>query len=234
MVLSLRRIFSGLLMVQALILAAQVSAHDEDKGARGLRDVTVLIVRHAEKPDQGPLLNAKGEQRAVAYANYFDPLTLNGLSLTPQRLIATSDSTDSSRPRLTLTPLAQRLKLPIEQPYADNQVDKLVKSLSKDNQAQTVLIAWHHGHIDKLIAAFGGDGAAITGQKKWPEDVYDWLIVLRFDKNRRLIHPLREQARSHRSDHQIIVLAVLFPLDTQYFGRLFVQNQACRLELFRT
>lgn len=199
MVVGLRRFFSGLLMVQALILSAQVLAHDEDKGARGLRDVTVLIVRHAEKPDQGPLLNAKGEQRAAAYASYFDPLTLNGVPLTPERLIATSDSADSSRPRLTLTPLAQRLKLPVEQPCDDNEVDKLVKSLRKGNQAQTVLIAWHHGHIDKLIAAFGGDGPAITGQKKWPENVYDWLIVLRFDNQGQVI-----ESRSQKIQEQLL------------------------------
>jgi hypothetical protein len=187
MVARLRRLFSGLLMVSTVILLAQAYAHDGNKDVLGLRNVTVLIVRHAEKPDQGPLLNAKGEQRAAAYASYFDPLTLNGLPVTPQRLIATSDSPDSSRPRLTLTPLAQRLQLPIEQPFANNDVDKLVKSLRKSNQAQTVLIAWHHGRIDKLISAFGGDGLALTGQKKWPENVYDWLIVLRFDGQGQLI-----------------------------------------------
>src|SRR5471030_532799 len=197
MVARLRTLVSGLLLVPALMLSIQTLAHAQEKEARGLSDVTVLIVRHAEKPDQGPLLNAKGEQRAGAYASYFDPLTLNGLPLTPQRLIATSDSPDSSRPRLTLMPLAQRLQLPIEQPYADNQVDKLVKSLSKDNQAQTVLIAWHHGHIDKLIAAFGGDGAAITGQKKWPEDVYGWLIVLRFDNQGQIIESRSQKIQEH-------------------------------------
>lgn len=196
---SLCRFFLGLLMVQALTLSAQVSAHDDDKGARGLSDVTVLIVRHAEKPDQGPLLNAKGEKRATAYANYFDPLTLNGLPITPQRLIATSDSDDSSRPRLTLTPLAQRLKLPIEQPYSNNETDKLVKSLRKNNQAQTLLIAWHHGRIDKLIAAFGADGPALTGQKKWPENVYDWLIVLRFDQQGQVI-----ESRSQKIQEQLL------------------------------
>lgn len=199
MVSRLRRLFSGLLMVQALTLTVAVSAHDEDSGTRGLRDVTVLIVRHAEKPDQGPLLNAKGEQRAAAYASYFDPLTLNGLPVTPQRLIATTDSAQSSRPRLTLTPLAQRLKLPIEQPFSNNEVDKLVKSLRKDNQAPTLLIAWHHGRIDQLIAAFGADGPGMTGQKKWPENVYDWLIVLRFDHQGQVI-----ESRSQKIQEQLL------------------------------
>ncbi|MFK2877540.1 flagellar basal body-associated protein FliL [Rhodanobacter hydrolyticus] len=171
-------LFSLSLLLPTLALAH----HDHgDKSSRGLSNVTVLIVRHAEKPASGNGLSPQGEQRAQAYVAYFDPLQLDGQSLLPGRLIATRDSKSSIRPRLTLTPLSQRLGLPIEQPYADADVDKLVKSLSKDNQSPVVLIAWHHGHIDKLLEAFGGDAKAITGHKSWPSDVYDWLVVLRFD-----------------------------------------------------
>jgi hypothetical protein len=172
----------------SLLLPTTALAHHDhgDKGSQGLRDVTVLIVRHAEKPASGSGLSPQGEQRAQAYASWFDPLRLDGQNLVPGRLIATRDSKASMRPRLTLTPLSQRLGLPIEQPYADADVDKLVKSLGKDNQASVVLIAWHHGHIDKLIDAFGGDARAITGHKSWPGDVYDWLVVLRFDDRGRL------------------------------------------------
>lgn len=142
-------------------------------------------------------LSPRGEQRAEAYAHYFDPLQLGNKNLVPQRLIATSDSKSSARPRLTLTPLSQRLHLPIEQPYADEEVDKLVKSLDKNNQASVVLIAWHHGHIDNLIEAFGGDGQALTGQKSWPEDVYDWLIVLRFDDQGNLVESHSKKIQEH-------------------------------------
>lgn len=197
MLTRLRTLMLGSLMVLGLMVTAQAWAHKESKDVRGLSNVTVLIVRHAEKPDAGPLLSPRGEQRAAAYANYFDPLLLNGISVVPQRLIATSDSKQSSRPRLTLTPLSQRLQLPLETPYADNQVDKLVKSLRKSNQAQTVLIAWHHGHIDKLIEAFGGDGPSLTGMKKWPENVYDWLIVLRFDDQGQLIESRSQKVQEH-------------------------------------
>jgi len=197
MIVRLRKFLFGLLVLPALVLSAQALAHHGDKGARGLHNVTVLIVRHAEKPDQGSGLSPRGEQRAEAYASYFDPLQLDGESLVPQRLIATSDSKSSERPRLTLTPLSQRLQLPIEQPWADDQVDKLVKSLGKDNQAPVVLIAWHHGHIDKLIEAFGGNSKQLTGEKSWPENVYDWLIVLRFDDRGQLIESRSEKVQEH-------------------------------------
>jgi hypothetical protein len=169
-----------------LLWPVLVSAHHADKDTRGLRDVTVLIIRHAEKPDQGNGLSPRGEQRAQAYASYFDPFQLDGGALAPQRLIATSDSKASMRPRLTLTPLAARLQLPIEQPWADAQVDDLAKELRKKNEAPVVLIAWHHGHIVKLIEALGGDAKQLLGRKTWPGDVYDWVVVLHFDGQGRL------------------------------------------------
>ena len=180
-----------------LVLPALASAHHADKDVRGLHDVTVLIVRHAEKADPGNGLSSSGEQRAADYANYFDPLRLDGETLQPQRLIATSDSKASERPRLTLTPLSARLSLPIEQPFADDQVDPLVKSLRKQNQASVVLIAWHHGHIGKLIDAFGGDAKNLLGSKSWPENVYDWLVVLRFDDHGKLIESRSERVQEH-------------------------------------
>jgi hypothetical protein len=106
-------------------LPALAWAHHPAKAAKpnhGLRDVTVLIVRHAEKPPQGNGLSPQGEQRALAYATYFDPWQQAAESLTPDRLIATKDSMESWRPRLTLTPLSQRLGVAIEQPFADDQV----------------------------------------------------------------------------------------------------------------
>lgn len=183
-------------VVAASVLALSVV---QSSAAPGLRNVTVLIVRHAEKPDVGRELNARGEQRAAAYADYFTPLKLDGQTLTPQRLIATADSAESIRPRQTLIPLSLRLQLPIEQPCANSKVDKLVSLLREKNQAQTLLIAWHHGHINKLIAAFGGDGPALIGMPKWPVDVYDWLIVLRFDDNGKLI-----ESRSQKIQEQLL------------------------------
>ncbi|KIH80975.1 flagellar basal body-associated protein FliL [Pseudomonas batumici] len=191
MIKLLQTLLPGVLAFSALTLAMPAMAQKDD----GLRDVTVLIVRHAEKPAEGRGLSPEGEHRAEAYASYFDPLQLDGGQLTPRRLIATSDSKESERPRLTLTPLSQRLNLPIEQPYADDEVDKLVKSLGKDNAAPVVLIAWHHGHIDNLIEAFGGDATKLTGYKHWPEDVYDWLIVLRFDHQGQLIESRSEKVQ---------------------------------------
>ncbi|MBC8996736.1 flagellar basal body-associated protein FliL [Pseudomonas sp. N40(2020)] len=195
--LKVRMLLPRLLVAVALTVSVLALSFAQGSAAPGLRNVTVLIVRHAEKPNVGRELNARGEQRAAAYADYFNPLKLAGETLTPQRLIATADSPESIRPRQTLIPLSQRLQLPIEQPFANSKVDKLVSLLRESNQAKTVLIAWHHGHINKLIAAFGGDGPALIGQAKWPVDTYDWLIVLRFDDKGQLMQSRSQKIQEH-------------------------------------
>jgi hypothetical protein len=197
MAVKVRMLLPRLLVAVALTVSVLALSYAQDSAAPGLRNVTVLIIRHAEKPEVGRELNSRGEQRAAAYADYFTSLQLDDQALTPHRLIATADSPASIRPRQTLIPLSLRLQLPIEQPFANNDVDKLVSSLRKSNQAKTVLIAWHHSHINKLIAAFGGDGPMLIGQPKWPVDVYDWLIVLRFDDKGHLIQSRSEKVQEH-------------------------------------
>lgn len=192
-----RRVLLGLLLLPLFASAQPSNQYAEGGSARGLKNVSVLIVRHAEKPDQGRGLAPEGERRAKAYATYFDPLRLDGESLQPQRLIATSDSKSSDRPRLTLTPLAVQLRLPLEQPYADNEVSELVDSLRASNQAGVLLIAWHHGRIDDLVSALGGDMPALTGEATWPDDVYNWLIVMRFDEHGQLKAPGSQLVHAH-------------------------------------
>lgn len=68
---------AGIAVVMLLLIVTDHPAHS------GLRNATVLIIRHAEKPDAGSLLNARGEQRAAAYVDYFNPLKLDGQTLTP-------------------------------------------------------------------------------------------------------------------------------------------------------
>ncbi|MCG2991082.1 hypothetical protein, partial [Escherichia coli] len=75
----------------------------------GLADATIAIIRHGEKPDSGTGLSPAGEKRAQAYSAYFQHLTLDGRPFRPDTLIATADSKNSARERLTLEPLSQAL-----------------------------------------------------------------------------------------------------------------------------
>ncbi|MBN9216714.1 MAG: flagellar basal body-associated protein FliL [Mesorhizobium sp.] len=147
----------------------------------------MLIVRHGEKPDSGPDLSPAGEARARAYASYFNPFTLDGKPFRPDMLVASADSKNSARERLTLEPLAQALKLPIDQRFADRETQGLVAALATETHGRSILIAWHHGQLGKLIKAFGADPKALLPNGKWPGDEFNWLVVLRFDHTGQLV-----------------------------------------------
>jgi hypothetical protein len=180
----------------ALVLAAMAGGWPALAGAKhrhadmpvdGLADTTVLIIRHAEKPDDGAGLAPAGEARARAYVDYFKHLSLDGRSATPDTLMATADSKHSLRPGLTIRPLSQALGLPVDQRFGDEQTGALVDALRAGNRGRVLLICWHHGEIPALIEGFGGDAGALLPQGRWPSEVYGWLVVLHFDHAGRLL-----------------------------------------------
>jgi hypothetical protein len=149
--------------------------------------VTILIVRHAEKPASGPDLSPAGGARAAAYARYFNPFNgRDGESFTPDLLIASTDTTKSDRPELTLKPLSAAIGLPIDTHFANHQEKALAEALRSTAHGKHILIAWHHGRIAKLIHALGADPDAVLPGGNWPGSVYDWVVELSFDSNGRL------------------------------------------------
>lgn len=149
--------------------------------AIGLADATVAIIRHGEKPKSGIGLSPTGEKRAQAYSAYFQHLTLDGHPFRPDTLIATADSKNSARERLTLEPLSQALGLPIDLRFGNKDLTGLTKALRTEPHGKSVLIAWHHGKLSKLIEALGGDPSKLLPDGQWPDDVFDYMVVLRFD-----------------------------------------------------
>ncbi|MGA3303394.1 MAG: flagellar basal body-associated protein FliL [Methylovirgula sp.] len=161
--------------------------HDYDDAAPGLAGTTILIIRHAEKPADeatgGPGLAPAGVARAQDYADYFRHFQVDGMPLKIDTLIATADSDDSARPRLTLEPLSKALGIPIQQPFADKEVKDLARWLEDGQPNRTILIAWHHGKLPKLLYELGADPDEILPDGEWPPDTYDWVIVLRYDSD---------------------------------------------------
>ncbi|WP_346307775.1 MULTISPECIES: flagellar basal body-associated protein FliL [Phyllobacterium] len=147
----------------------------------GLADATIAIIRHGEKPDSGTGLSPAGEKRAQAYSAYFQHLTLDGRPFRPDTLIATADSKNSARERLTLEPLSQALGLPIDLRFGNKDLTGLTKALRTEPHGKSVLIAWHHGTLSQLIEALGGDPSTLLPGGQWPDDVFDYMVVLRFD-----------------------------------------------------
>ena len=162
--------------------------HDDDGTAAGLANVTLLVVRHAEKPaqegDSG--LSPAGEARAKAYAGYFQHFSVDGTPIAIDTLIASADSNESARPRLTLEPLSKATGIPIQTPFANKQVKDAAHWIEAGQTRKAALIAWHHGKLAKLLEKLGADPSTLLPDGVWPEDVYNWVIVLRYDASGQL------------------------------------------------
>lgn len=158
-----------------------IAKHDHERGENGLADTTVMIIRHAEKPESGPGLTPEGEARARAYVGYFQHFSVDGQPMTPDTLYAAADSKSSMRPRLTIEPLSHAFGLPIDGRFADKQTREIADALRTQPHGDRVLISWHHGEIPKLIHDLGGDSDALIPGGKWPTNVFGWVVVLRYD-----------------------------------------------------
>jgi hypothetical protein len=143
-----------------------------------LANNTVLIIRHSEKPESGTGLTPMGEARARLYIKYFQPFQEQGLSIPVDCLYAGADSEKSFRPRLTLEPLSKASGLPLHLKMGTKDSEKLVLELKTEPHGRYPLIAWRHGDIPALLTAFGASPEKLLPNGQWPDNVFDWVIVL--------------------------------------------------------
>jgi phosphohistidine phosphatase SixA len=133
----------------------------------------ILIMRHAEKSGDplDPDLTSAGRARAEALADYI-PKTFGA----PAFLFASAVSKHSRRPIETLTPLAARCKLTIDDSYADQDYGALAQHLRKSDdldQALTV-VCWHHGNIPLMMNAL--KAAEGDYPDPWDRDVFNLIL----------------------------------------------------------
>jgi len=184
------KLLPTLIAVCVLVVSSEASAHHHtgsQSGVGGLANAAVLIVRHAEEAGSGPGLSPQGQLRAGAYARYFRPFRFGDERLRVDTLIAAADSRASQRSRLTLEPLSRISGIPIQQPFADRHVRGLARWLGRGSPNRTILIAWHHGELPNLLSELGADPSVMLGRRHWPSHVYDWVVVLHFDRNGTII-----------------------------------------------
>jgi hypothetical protein len=143
-----------------------------------LANNTILIVRHTEKPESGTGLTPLGEERARRYAKYFQPFQEEGLSVPVDCLYAGADSKNSVRPRLTLEPLSKASGMPLHLKIGTKDSELLVLELKTEPHGRHPLIAWRHGEIPALLKALGASPEKLLPGGQWPDDVFDWVIVL--------------------------------------------------------
>lgn len=189
------RLLQSALLFTALSWLLLASAAQAQFHSPGLDNATVLVIRHAEKPPTGDGLTVEGQARATAYAKYFHPFNDGNESFDIDALYATSDTTKSARPRLTLIPLSKAIQVPVDCRFGNYDVDFLVNALRSEAHGKHILIAWHHGKIPYLLNALGVDSTTVLPNGKWPDNVFDWVIEIKYDKGGKIARAQRIQEK---------------------------------------
>jgi hypothetical protein len=184
----LKTIFSTLLVLWLgpAIFAGPISIPPGDQPCAALQNVTILIIRHAEKPASGPELAPAGVWHAKAYVGYFKAFQIDGQPLQLDHIFCTADTVGSHRPRLTVEPLGQALKLPLDNRFKTKDPAALTREIRSHSHGKNILICWHHGEIAEVLARLGANPEALLPEGQWPEEVFGWLLELQYDDQGRL------------------------------------------------
>jgi len=150
----------------------------------------IMFIRHAEKPHEPPCenddgvkksgetdkesLTVRGWQRAGALAHFFS----SQLPVRPNVIFASGIGTDSKshRPKQTVTPLAELIKMDVNTNHLKNDLKPLIDDVR--TQTGTVLVAWEHQLIPSLVGQLPN---APMVPHKWPDDRFDIVWVLDTD-----------------------------------------------------
>jgi hypothetical protein len=144
----------------------------------------VIIIRHAEKPDDGNELSVRGEERAAALVPYFLKSDELLKFKTPVAIYAQkpASATSSVRAIETVKPLADALQLKVNDEYERDDYQKMVDMVmhTKSYAGHTVLICWEHKVIPDIAATFGAEDAPA----KWSGSDFDrtWVITFKAEK----------------------------------------------------
>jgi hypothetical protein len=143
----------------------------------------VIIIRHAEKPEDGNELNLRGRERAGALVAYFESAPEVTEFKTPTAIYAQlpKDETSSIRSAQTVQPLADALHLALHRTFTKTQHLQMVDEImhKPEYAGHTVLICWEHKVIPDMAREFG----VTDGPTKWSGSVYDraWVITFHAD-----------------------------------------------------
>lgn len=153
----------------------------------------IMIIRHAEKHQHGAHqrgvtedgrpahheLTVRGWQRAAALVHFFAPpggLAARSPIQTPRSIFASNATRQSPSLRAmhTVGPLAEALGIPINHDYAEDEEAALAAVAAA--APSPVLIAWHHGHIARLVREIAG--ARLACPAHWPDGRFDMVWIL--------------------------------------------------------
>ena len=157
----------------------------------------IMLIRHAEKPGQGRSgvdddghldersLSVAGWRRAGALVPYFALLADRmhaRLVCRPEHIFAARATPlhPSTRPRDTITPLADALGIAVDERWSDEDpLEQFAQTLR--NLDVPVLVCWRHDYLPALARAVLGAGDV---PRVWPGERFDLTWSIRPDGDR--------------------------------------------------
>jgi hypothetical protein len=149
-------------------------------------DITIVVIRHAEKPDLGlGQLNCQGLNRALAL-----PEVMLARFGRPDALFAPDPGVSKEdlgqpynyiRPLATIEPTAIRFGLPVNTRWGlDNVAPLEDELLDRRHEGQLLFVAWEHNLLVQIVRDIvtrrGGDPTTVPD---WSRDDFDSIYVLR-------------------------------------------------------
>lgn len=164
----------------ALMLVLIAGCEDTNKPANNAevadKNLQVVIIRHAEKPENGDNLSCQGQNRALQLATVLhQKFSTPDYTYVPS--LKTDQSTAHSRMFQTVTPLAIKYNLTINSKYKADDYAEIRDSVLK--KTGTVLMVWSHSEIADLASALG-----VKNPPAWDKSDYDsiWVVSYKDDE----------------------------------------------------
>src|SRR5262249_34688689 len=157
---------AGAIAAGCLVLAGLLTP-----AAARAADLTIVIVRHGEKPDDGDNLSCQGQNRALAL-----PAVLMHKFGKPDYTYVPSlkmgESTKHARMFQTVTPFAVQQNLTIDSSFAEDDAKGVADDVSK--RSGLVLLVWEHSQIQAVAKALG-----VEDPPEWKGQEFNsiWIIT---------------------------------------------------------
>jgi hypothetical protein len=159
-----------IVLLEASFISCGQPAHDSSS-------LKVIIIRHAEKPDEGDNLSCQGLNRALGLPDVlYKKFKLPDYIFVPS--INTGKTTGVARMYQTIVPFAVKYNLNIDTKFGVEDIQTLAESILK--KSGTVLIVWEHKNIPGIAQQLGVKDENL----KWKGDDFDsiWIITFKNGK----------------------------------------------------
>ncbi|SDG89397.1 histidine phosphatase family protein [Mucilaginibacter gossypii] len=141
------------------------------------KNLKLVIIRHAEKPDVGDNLSCAGFNRSLKL-----PEVLKAKFGLPDHIYvpAMHQGKSTARVRMfqTISPFAAKYNLSVNSNFEEEDDNGVAKELT--SKKGTILIVWEHNQIKPLLKALGMK----VKDLEWPDSDFDSIWIVTFKKGK--------------------------------------------------